>query len=225
MEKGTWNLLAQFGSHGVLWILSIVNVLPLSNGDNQGGYGVVHKVWIKRFDCIPRTIELVGKTPKTNDKWETCKQWSTKALACSCKHLSVIKFFAIHTKTMEAYTLWWNGGTLQEMLDYNTKYSPITDNQTLLWQGGPDMEGWTWIVTFRWNRVKLAWAFINIMNVVHHCGILHNDLFKENIMLHFSGKQTKCCVHRHVWLGWSQLLAKGDAIIAWLYKGTRCHQH
>jgi hypothetical protein len=33
--------------------------------------------------------------------------------------------------------------------------------------------------------VKLAWAFINITNAVHHCGILHNDSFKDNIMLHF----------------------------------------
>jgi len=41
---------------------------------------------------------------------------------------------------MEAYTLWCNGGTFQEMLDYNTKYSPITNNHTLLQQGGSDME-------------------------------------------------------------------------------------
>jgi len=33
--------------------------------------------------------------------------------------------------------------------------------------------------------VKLAWALINIMNAIHHCGILHNDLSKYNIMLHF----------------------------------------
>ncbi len=32
--------------------------------------------------------------------------------------------------------------------------------------------------------MKLAWAFINIMNVVHHFGILH-DLSNDNIMLHF----------------------------------------
>jgi hypothetical protein len=49
---------------------------------------------------------------------------------------SVIKFLTIHTETMEAYTLWWNGGTIQKMLDYNTKYSPIMDNHTLLWQRG-----------------------------------------------------------------------------------------
>jgi hypothetical protein len=74
----------------------------------------------------------VEKTPKTNDKWKTRKQCLVEVLACMCEHPSVIKFFAIHVKTMEAYTLWWNGGTLQEMLDYNTNYSPIMDIQTLL---------------------------------------------------------------------------------------------
>jgi len=44
MEENAQNLLAQIGSHGVLWILGTTNVLPLSNGNNQGGYGVVHKV-------------------------------------------------------------------------------------------------------------------------------------------------------------------------------------
>jgi RIO-like serine/threonine protein kinase len=47
------------------------------------------------------------------------------------------------------------------------------------------MKGWTQLVAFRQNRVKLAWAFINIMNVIHHFGILHKDLSKNNIMLHF----------------------------------------
>jgi hypothetical protein len=108
-----------------------------------------------------------------------------EALTCLCEHPSVIKFFAIHINTMEAYTLWWNRGTLREMLDYNMKYFPIMDDCTLSRQGGPNMEGRTWLVTFRQNCVKLAWAFIYIKNVVHHCGILHNDLSKDNIMLHF----------------------------------------
>jgi hypothetical protein len=34
--------------------------------------------------------------------------------------------------------------------------------------------------------VKLAWAFINIINEVHHYGILHNNLSKNNNMLHLS---------------------------------------
>jgi Fe-S-cluster containining protein len=100
--------------------------------DSKHNKCAVHKVRIKRFDHNPSTIELAWKTSKANDKWEARKQQSVEALTCPCKHPSVIKFFAIHTKTMEAYTLWWNGGTLQEILDYNTKYSPITNNCTLL---------------------------------------------------------------------------------------------
>ncbi len=73
MEKGTRNLFVQIRNHGVLWIPSMANVLLLSSGNNQGGYGVVHKVQIERFDHIPNTIELVGKTPKIDDKWEACK--------------------------------------------------------------------------------------------------------------------------------------------------------
>jgi hypothetical protein len=68
MEEGAWNLLAQIASCGVLWILSIANMLPLLSGDNQGGYGVVHKVWIERFDRIPSTIELAKKTLKMDHK-------------------------------------------------------------------------------------------------------------------------------------------------------------
>jgi hypothetical protein len=34
MEEGTQNLLAQIGSHGVLWILSTTNLFPLSGGNN-----------------------------------------------------------------------------------------------------------------------------------------------------------------------------------------------
>jgi hypothetical protein len=77
-------------------------------------------------------IELAQKTPKTNDKEETHKQWSMKALACLREHPSVIKSLAMHIETMEAYTLQWNWETFWEMLNYNTKYSPIIDNRTLL---------------------------------------------------------------------------------------------
>jgi hypothetical protein len=84
---------------------------------------VVCKVRIEIFNGIPSTIELVGKTPKMDDKWEAHKQWLMEGLASPWKHPNVIKFLAIHIKTMEAYKLWWNGGTLQELLDYNMKYS------------------------------------------------------------------------------------------------------
>ncbi len=97
MEEGAWNLLAQIGSNVVLWIPIIENVLPLSSGDNQGGYGVVHKVRFERFNHIPSMIKLARKTSKLDDKQEAHKQWLVEVLACLCKHPCVIEFFAIHT--------------------------------------------------------------------------------------------------------------------------------
>jgi hypothetical protein len=86
-----------------------------------------------------------------------------EALACPCEYSSVIKFLTIHLETMEAYTLWWNNRTLWEILDYITKYSTIMNNRTLLRQRVSNMKRQTWFIAFRSNHVKLAWAFINIM--------------------------------------------------------------
>jgi hypothetical protein len=83
----------------------MANVFPLLGRDNQGGYGVVHKMRIERFNHIPSTIELAGNTPKTYDKWETCKQRSMEVVVSSCEHIGVIKFFTIHAKPMKVYTL------------------------------------------------------------------------------------------------------------------------
>ncbi len=94
---------------------------------------------------------------------KTCKKCLIEVLACPCKHLGVIKHLIIHLETMEAYTLWWNGGTVQKLLDYNTKYWPIMDNWMLLWEGGRNMEGQTWLVTFKQNYVKMTWPSMNIM--------------------------------------------------------------
>jgi hypothetical protein len=61
-------LVAQIKNCGVLLISNIANVPSLLGGDNQDGYNVVCKVQIERFNHIPNTIELVGKTPKMYDK-------------------------------------------------------------------------------------------------------------------------------------------------------------
>ncbi len=65
--KKTLKLFAHIGNYGVLWVPSMTNVLPLSSGNNQGGYGVV-QMRIERFDHIPSTIKLAWKTLKTDDK-------------------------------------------------------------------------------------------------------------------------------------------------------------
>jgi hypothetical protein len=40
------------------------NVLPLLTKDNQGGCGVVRKVWIKKFNHIPTLVEILGFATK-----------------------------------------------------------------------------------------------------------------------------------------------------------------
>jgi hypothetical protein len=40
------------------------NVLPLLSGDNQGGCGVVRKVWTKKFNHIPTLVEILGFVTK-----------------------------------------------------------------------------------------------------------------------------------------------------------------
>jgi hypothetical protein len=77
-------------------------------------------VWCTRCkskDLIASQARLNWWGIKVNDKQEARKQQSMKALACPCEHIGVIKFLAIHTETMEAYTLWWNGGTFRKMLN------------------------------------------------------------------------------------------------------------
>ncbi len=53
------NLLPQIGNRSVLWIPNTTNVFPLLGGYNQGGYSVVCKVQIEKFNRIPSTIELL----------------------------------------------------------------------------------------------------------------------------------------------------------------------
>ena len=49
----------------------------------------------------------------------------------------MIKFWAVHHKTMESYTLWWNGGSLASFLQkLNSKVLEATPNDCIGWLGG-----------------------------------------------------------------------------------------
>jgi hypothetical protein len=117
----------------------------------------------------------MGSTQATFSKNISLPMWTSKCHQVPCHP------FKNHG-SLRIAMLW---GTLQKMLNFNTKYSPLMENWMLLQEGGPNMEVWRQLVTFKYNHVKMAWAFINIMNALHHSGILHNDLLKD-LMLHFS---------------------------------------
>jgi len=50
---------------------------------------------------------------------------------------------------------------------------------------GMDIEIRQRVVVYRNKQAYLAWAFMNIMDVLHKSGVQHNDLSKANILLHF----------------------------------------
>ena len=74
---------------------------------------------------IPEWIEFAGKTMKVDKNLDNRKEQSLKALACPVDHLEVIKLLYLNTRTYELYSMWWNGGSLMNMLAYDRT---IVDN-------------------------------------------------------------------------------------------------
>ena len=173
---------------GVVWLPSHAKVIEIPGDRVEGGYAKIRRVRIARMENIPSDIDFAGKMPKANNDLDQRKERSMEALACSISHPGVIKFWALHPNTMEAYTLWWNGGSLLSFLTkYNSKVSEATPyNEYHL----VNVEGMVpvdvdRVKAYRKNRVKLALSLLTIMDKCHAQNILHNDLSPSNIMLHF----------------------------------------
>ena len=112
MKSMPWNeqsmkaALEQHMYSGMVWIPDMAIIVPLSGKVGEGGYGVIRKVRIANMDGIPVYIEFAGKESKVATKRKKSEGCSVEALVCPVQHLGVIKFWAIHPITMEAYTLW-----------------------------------------------------------------------------------------------------------------------
>jgi serine/threonine protein kinase len=110
---------------------------------------------------------------------------STEALACPIDHPGVIKVMYLDRRTYESFTLWWNGGSLFGMQQYDKRYAPEMHETELLRSPGPDYEARKRLVLYRKKRAHLAWALMNIMAAVSVQDVLHNDLSPNNVLLHF----------------------------------------
>jgi serine/threonine protein kinase len=130
-------------------------------------------------------IEFVGKLPTAKTEKEKREQRSLEAMICPVAHPGVIKFWALHPQTMEAYTLWWNGQNLSKFWHINSKASEAASESSIRSNPAIAAED-TWrIIAYRKNRAKLAWALMCIMERIHKAKLLHNDIGPANIMLHF----------------------------------------
>ena len=47
------------------------------------------------------------------------KERSVEALVCPIDHPGAIKLLYLNTRTYESYSMWWNGGSLMNMISYD----------------------------------------------------------------------------------------------------------
>ena len=103
------------------------------------------------------------------------------------QHPGMIKFWIVHHKTMESYTLWWNGGSLALFLQkLNSKVSEAIPLENIKFSGGELLpDELDKVMLYKRNRAKLALSLLIIVEKCHAHGIQHNDLSPGNILLYF----------------------------------------
>ncbi len=172
---------------GVVFLPRSAKVVVQPGQLQEGGYGIVKKVRIQRMDGIPPTIDFAAKQSKAVDEREKRQERSMEALACPISHPGIIKFWAINSITMEAYTLWWNGGSLKTFWEkFDSKVSEGTAHENIKFSNsGLTVAELDMVEAYRRNRAKLALALIEVIGKCHSFDILHNDLSPSNVLLHF----------------------------------------
>jgi hypothetical protein len=86
---------------------------------------------------------------------------------------------------MEAYTLWWNGRSLRNLWNTNSKVSKAIKNQFILNKSHMTMQDLKKILAFCINCAKLALSLMMTMVLVHKSKILHNDIYLSTILFYF----------------------------------------
>ena len=184
MEKDLVAKIAMESRQGVVWLPRNVVIVPQDENVFEGTFGKVWKVTIPGAASILEWIEFAKKMMKVEKNLDNQKERSAEALACPVDHPGVIKLLYLNARTYESYSMWWNGGSLMNMIAYN-KTIVETHEDEILQSTGHDFEARQNLIKYRKNRAYLAWALMCIVNVVHKQDVLHNDLNPNNVMLHF----------------------------------------
>jgi serine/threonine protein kinase len=86
---------------------------------------------------------------------------------------------------MEAYTLWWNGGSIRSFWRTNSLVKPSEEHEYITRHPDHPMDVLEKIKAFHTKCAKLAISLIMTMARVHKKKILYNDISPSNILLHF----------------------------------------
>ena len=167
-----------------VWLPRSAVIVPQDENVFKGTFGKVRKVTIHGGASIPEWIEFARKTMKVEKNKENRLQQSTETLACPVDHHVVIKLLYLNIRTYESYSMWWNGGSLMNMMAYDRTIVETHEDE-ILRNIGHDFKARQSLVTYRKHRAYLAWALMCIVDVVHKQDVLHNDLNPNNVVLHF----------------------------------------
>ena len=151
-EQALKTAMEQHMHSGVVWVPEKAKVVPLSGFDAQGGYGKVRKVRIAEMPGIPIYIEFAGKMSTATTEREKREQRSIEALVCPVQHPGVIKFWAIRSNSMEAYTLWGNGDCVRNTHKFKTLASEAMSYGEIMKLKHLTMELCQRIVAYRKNH-------------------------------------------------------------------------
>jgi serine/threonine protein kinase len=168
-----------------IYLPETVEVTAVPGFGNEGGYGEISKIRISRVVNIPTVIDFAGKKSKATSEGAKRKECVVEALACPIEPIGLIKFWTVNSKMMEAYTLWWNGGSFRSFIRINSKSSLAEDYENILNHPAHTMQELEMIKAYRTKAAKLAMSLIITMACVHKSKILHNDISPSNILLHF----------------------------------------
>jgi hypothetical protein len=156
-------------------------------------YGTIQKYFIENDPTIPKHWAFEAKTQKGDTPMAQRVLFNAEAMALRSAHEGCIKWIVVHPTKSEGYTLWWNGGTIWEIIRdealYNRQSIHITLQAAILIDSNDDyqnkLDTARRVEVFRKKRHKLVWTFLNTMNNIHHFHTLYNDMSPDNVMLHF----------------------------------------
>ena len=104
---------------GVVWLPQNAMIIPQDSNVFESMFGKVRKVTIRGVASIAKWIEFVGKMMKVDKNLDNRKEQSVEALTCPIDHPRVIKLLYLNIRMYKSYSMWWNRGSLMNMLAYD----------------------------------------------------------------------------------------------------------
>ena len=120
-----------------MWLPEKVKIVEMLGDRAEGGYGEVRRVRIAKMAGIPTDCDFATKKSKTATPLLQRQAQCMEACVNPIQHPGMINFWTVQHKTMESYTLWWNGGSLASFLQkLNSKVSKAITLENIKFSGG-----------------------------------------------------------------------------------------